>query len=511
MDEQLLRRIGGLIAHHSGIHIREQDYPSLAEKVGRRAQRLGLSSVGQYYDRLQQELELAPARAAGSPSEWQELYSVLTVNESYFFRDTNQFRLLSERLLPELLTRKLAQAQAQAKNTAGAAAAKPRLRIWSAGCSTGEEIYSLAIALEEMNFPWDQWDALLMGTDISRAAIDSARHGVYGSWSFRQVPTDIQQKYFRSHHQLYQLCDRIRQRVTFQCGNLLTDPCPNPSIGLYDLDLILCRNVFIYLDSRSIGQIIQKFHAALGPQGYLLTGHTELHSQDTSRFQVLSFPESVVYGKQPGPKAQPLLPSATQHRPRPAQRAQPTPLGKGPGRASASASGDLNAALEQAAALLKQEAYASAIQRAEALYRTHPHCDDARKIAAHAYANTGRYDQAKQLCQQVLRRQALDLDMHYLLAQIAEDQNDWAAAKQQLRKIIYLDAGFVWAYLDLASIYARERQPEKSQKMRSQALSLLAKLPPETVLDGHGNATVAQWQDHLAKQAATARGDRPAP
>lgn len=508
MDDLILKRISSLISRHSGIHIRDQDYSSLAEKVWRRARSLQLTSLDDYYTYLLNDLEnntgLSVSLPAGvvSASEWQELYSILTINESYFFRDSNQFRLLTERILPDIISHKQA--------TAGPGA-KPSLRIWSAGCSTGEELYSIAIALDELNFAWDQWDTLLIGTDISKTAVNSACLGLYSNWSFRQMPANLQQKYFHSHHQTHQICDRLRQRVIFQGGNLLSDPYPNLTSGLCNIDLIFCRNVFIYLDSQAIGQIIQKFHRVLALQGYLFTGHTELYSQDTSQFTTLSFPESIIYQKQPQPRQLPPPPATAQATTVPflePQRAiaalKAKSLAQITPRPQATAAPpqihDLEKALQEAEALLDQEAYTSAIHRAEAIVKAHPGCDAARKIAARAYANTGRHEQAKHLCLQVIRRYPLSIEMHYLLAQIAEDQNDLDGAKVHLRKIIYLDANFVKAYLDLASIYEREKQLDKTQKMRSHALTLLAKLPPDARLDHYSDTTVAQWQNHLNSQ-----------
>ncbi|MBW4483514.1 MAG: tetratricopeptide repeat protein [Tildeniella torsiva UHER 1998/13D] len=496
MDDLILKGISQLIADHSGLCIRLQDFQLLSDKVWLRARVLGLTSLADYYDYLKaldhNPRVLGRVNPRQPRSEWQELYSVLTVNESYFFRDSNQLRLLSDRLLPEILERKLATAPL---------GSKPRLRIWSAGCSTGEELYSIAIALDQLKFPWHQWDTQLIGTDISTAAIQSAQAGLYGSWSFRQTPADLRQRYFQAQGQVYKICDRLQQQVVFQVGNLLQDPCPNLVPGQGDLDLILCRNVFIYLDRQAIGQIVQKFHSGLIPQGYLLTGHTELYGQDTSQFQVTSFPETVVYQKPPLPVL--ALPTASLAEGLRRGTANPQPSHLPPPPVLPSSSDNLEAALQEAAALLKQDDYASAIRAAKQIYQAHPHCIAARKIAARAYANTGCYSQAKELCQQVIQNHPLHLDMHYLLAQIAEDENDLETAKRHLRKIIYLDPDFVKAYLDLASIYDRAKQPEKAQTTREHALLLLSKLPPSQVLDDHSDITVVQWKELLKKQAVS--------
>ncbi|MBD1916166.1 MULTISPECIES: protein-glutamate O-methyltransferase CheR [Cyanophyceae] len=510
MDDLILKRISDLIADHSGLYVRPQDFQLLSDKVWLRAKALGLTTLADYHDYLKaldyssRGLDSFKARPSlpQQQSEWQELYSILTINESYFFRDSNQLRLLSDRLLPEIMQRKQAAAPL---------GSKPSLRIWSAGCSTGEELYSIAIALDQLNFAWHQWDVQLIGTDISAAAVHSARQGLYSSWSFRQTPAALQQTYFQVDRQAYRICDRLQQHVVFEVGNLLKDPCPNFGQGPGGLDLILCRNVFIYLDRQAIGQIIRKFHGALIPQGYLLTGHTELYGQNTSPFEVTSFPETVVYQKPP----QTVLPLPTASLPAAQWQstASPQPLRLAPKAASpsvdASLDDSLTAALQAATTFLQQNDYTSAIRTAKQLYLTHPDCTAAHQIAARAYANTGCYSQAKQLCQRVIRDHPLSLDMHYLLAQIAEDENDLEIAKEHLRKIIYLDPDFVKAYLDLASIYARARQPEKAKTTREHALTLLAKLPPSTVLDDHSDATVAQWQAHLKQQIAG--GDRQSP
>ena len=532
MEDLILKRIGGLIAAHSGIYVREQDYQALADKLWQRIRNLGLKSLEDYYALLWKELEAGVGAATAgdsrlplSPgSEWQELYAVLTVNESYFFRDKNQFRLLTETLLPDIIKMKQAHRQPSADNApSGSQTGKPRLRIWSAGCSTGEELYSIAIMLEEMKFPWPQWDVFLIGTDISKTAIETAKKGVYSQWSFRQVPVDLQQKYFYRHHQLFQVNDSIRRKVKFVCGNLLKDTFPWAGGDLWNMDLILCRNVFIYLDAPAIGAIIEKFHDTLTPQGYLVTGHTELYGQDTSQFQVMSFPESVVYRPRAWVATSPTATVVNQDNARKSHLAvlpkkqpglsqrSPVSLTSKVAKTNASArSADwrdqrlplqqpvqLQEALKTAECLLRQEAYNQAIVNAEKIFSTYPQCDAAVKIAAHAYANIGRHEKAKMLCQRVLKRHPLSVEMYYLLAQIAEEQNQLEMTKDYLRKIIYLDASFVRAYLDLASIYEREKQTAKTQKMRAYALLLLDKLSPDAVLDEHTGTTVQEWKEHL--------------
>ncbi|MFY9327788.1 MAG: protein-glutamate O-methyltransferase CheR, partial [Georgfuchsia sp.] len=198
--------------------------------------------------------------------------------ETYFFRDHGQFDLLRLRLLPELIERRR-----DVKT----------LRLWSAGCSSGEEAYSLAMLLDMLLPQHDDWNISILGSDIDETALVKARQGRYRQWSFRMAPPELKHRYFQHNGDEWKLIDRIRNMVTFSIVNLIDAPFPNAQ--LQNMDLILCRNVFIYFNAAAVTAVANKLAATLNQGGYLLTAHTELIGHRVPNLQNKLFPEGVVY------------------------------------------------------------------------------------------------------------------------------------------------------------------------------------------------------------------------
>jgi len=206
-----------------------------------------------------------------------DLVAGLTVGETYFFRDPAMYRYLKEQFLPRLER------------------LRPKdhiLRVWSAGCATGEEAYSAAMLLE--GTAWSGRFAV-MGTDISRAALVKARKATYGEWSFRAGDRSFMKQYFTSMGSTFVLIPRVRDHAHFQYHNLALDGCPSLAAGMFGLDLILCRNVLMYLDPAVIGKVAGQFRDALLVGGIVVTG---LADPPLHRHAALSselFDEGTVY------------------------------------------------------------------------------------------------------------------------------------------------------------------------------------------------------------------------
>jgi chemotaxis protein methyltransferase CheR len=278
LSEGLRQAFIRLIAKHTGLEIRERDKAALKEKIVLRMKNIKIETPENYY-------HLLSSSTPESHQEWQKLVSLLTNSETYFFRDKDQCSLLKHHIFPELIQRK------QNNRT---------LRICSAGCSSGEEPYSLAILLKELLPELEQWNLTILGIDINQEALQKAKTGIYRPWSFRRVDVEIIKKYFRVTNNHYHLNPSIMQMVKFQNLNLLEDLSDQPNGELREFDLILCRNVFIYFESSAIEKVLNQFYKALQPLGYLITGHAELYGQNLNQFQAKVFPESVVYQRRDG-------------------------------------------------------------------------------------------------------------------------------------------------------------------------------------------------------------------
>jgi chemotaxis protein methyltransferase CheR len=269
LNDNFLQSVTSLICNKTGIKIRPEDHSSLLKKIRRRVQSLKLKDELEY-------LELLTSRSRESKAEWDNLIGLITTGESYFFRDRGQIKLIQEHLLPDLIEKRQAQRS---------------LNILSAGCSTGEEVYSLAIIIKE-NFPeLDNWDVNLVGIDLNREAINKVLQGMYPDWSFRGVDNRYRLAYFRRQKAGWQIIDSLKHGVSFRQCNLVEDDLSFFSSGV--IDLIICRNVFIYFDRDKISLVLRKFIDLLRLGGYLLTGHTEMQEQDITPLVALSYWETL--------------------------------------------------------------------------------------------------------------------------------------------------------------------------------------------------------------------------
>lgn len=490
MEYSLMPQLIELIAARFGLRIRESEQNALWRIVLLRVKALNLRSPAAYFQILS-----TPYPSTASAHEWQELANQLTVTESYFFRDEGQFSLLRDHILPEIIHRKLHQSQINQL--------PPRLRIWSAGCASGEEAYSLAMLIDELIPDLSQWEILILGTDINARILERANRGIFTDWSFRSVKPCIQQKYFRPHREGWEIRPQIRSLVKFQADNLLQTSDPLSEIHAFDL--ILCRNVFIYFGQTAIAQALKKFHKALNPNGYLLTGHTELHQQKVSEFQLLSFPKSVIYQRvevaQSQPVAMPLptayemskVNSAPNFNPssyrsayfassRPTTYPTETRTGSNPAQSQN----------VEIAKLVEEEHYLAAIahcnyaiEKKTANFKTY-------HLLAKSYANLGDHNHAKEACETAIKLNSLATEAYYLLSQVSEEQGDLETAVDWLKRVIYLEPKLISAYLELGSLYRKMGNSNKAQCVWNSALKLLNQVAENSVIDEQQKLTAGE-------------------
>lgn len=543
MNDAQIQLFIQLIAAHTGLQIRPQDRSGLCQKLLTRMKAVKIAFPEKYYQML-----AAPSRE--SQSEWRELALLLTTNESYFMRDKGQFSLLEKVIFPELIAQKR-----KLHETFGI---KPTLRIWSAGCSTGEEPYSLAIILKQLIPDWEKWKILVLGTDINQEVIEKAQRGIYSPWSFRLVDPELQRRYFDRRKIDWKINRNLRQLVSFSCVNLVTDTFPDIYTDINNMDLILCRNVFVYFEDQYISQVLKKFAKTLRPGGYLMTGHAEVHNHVMHEFQPKVFPESVVYqaknvlGEEPA-KIESLI--------APASKAKSAFAESGKGGGVDDDSGQLlpkrtllasfaNGNLAHIGSLLtadtglvntlgtpyvegdlarkdeafshpivekppektylmlileakkcfKNQDYTEAIDKAKQALSLQSQTFDADYLLGRIYANLGKYSQAIEHCKRASKADPMSVFPYYLQAHIAEEQGDLETAKLFLKKTIYLCPYFVLAYLELGNIYNKEGKLHIAIKMYNSSCDLLQKLPPDTPIEPEGKMTASQVLMNVKKK-----------
>jgi len=221
----------------------------------------------------------ASMRCQVSSEELQQLTNLMTVNETYFFREEYQFKCLVESILPELVARKRDAAP---------------LRIWVIPSSSGEEAYSVAIYLQEYWAGIAQWDVELISSDIDTRILQQAREGLYSGRAVQQLPPRLLQKYFTRNGDRYQIDQELRAVVEFTRVNLAERA---DTRAYRDFDVIFCRNLLIYFDDASRKSAAETFYDALNPGGFICLGHSESMSRISSLYKIRKFPQAIVYQK----------------------------------------------------------------------------------------------------------------------------------------------------------------------------------------------------------------------
>jgi chemotaxis protein methyltransferase CheR len=212
--------------------------------------------------------------------ELMDIMDILTTNETYFFRESFQLKAFTDEIIPELIKIKTAQGNRS-------------LRIWSAGCSSGEEPYTIAMLLSTIP-ELSRWKIEIIGTDISQKVLQHARRAIYGKSSFRVTEEHDLRRFFHQQDDGFKVNDAIREMVTISHLNLF-DTHRLAMLG--KVDLIFCRNVIIYFDQAAKKRVIESFHSALYDGGFLLLGHSESLMNITTLFTLRHFKNDMIYQK----------------------------------------------------------------------------------------------------------------------------------------------------------------------------------------------------------------------
>ena len=506
---QALQNFAKLIAKEMGLHFPKFRLPELAQKMTSLGREAGYADLQSYM--------LWLMSAPLSKKQMEVLAGVLTIGETYFLRDPKSYRVFEEELLPDLI-----KARRSTDKT---------LRIWSAGCSTGEEPYSIAILLSRVIPDLADWKITLVGSDINPRAIERGRLGIYSKWSFRNAPGWLLEYFSAEPDGSYQIVPRIRNMVRFAHLNL-ADP-GGPSSPLTEgMDIIFCRNVMLYFHAAQIKKTIARFHSALKNGGWLFVGPTEVDHQTLSGFSCRQFDGALVLRKTDQRQEEQLserpvwLPEATLPQPLQAGAALPS-LAQSPKTGASlpsllqpAATGNRAAARAKKGSAVhsglpeqnapSEKRPGSALEEAQALYRagryeqaallalgTPKAAQQAETLAlvAHAYANIGRLDEARRYCEKAIARDRLSAQNHYLLSIILEQQGDSDGAVRSLKHALYIDHDYLLAYFALGNLCQQRGEQKKAQQSFANALRLLQRRDPHEVLpeaEGMTAGTLAQ-------------------
>jgi len=452
---------------------------------------------------------LATLAAAPEPAEALHRLAVdLTVTETYFYRNIEQIQAYAETALP---------ACRQARE------GQP-VRVLSAGCASGEEPYTLAIAGREAG-GWAPGDLEVRAVDANPAMLAKAARARYSAWSLRELNPEMRARWFARDGDMYLLSDAVRQAVRFERRNLAVDDADLWAPGRYDI--VFCRNVLMYFSPAQAQAAVARIAAALAPGGYLFLGHAETLRGLSQDFHLCHTHATFYYQRKLGvatPDVNPpagVAPAWNGGSPRPplpdqqawveviaraAQRIHTLAVAapqRDAGR-PAPAQPDLRRAL----LCLQQEQFGQSLALIGKLPQEHADDPDVLLLKAISLSQSGALAQAQQVCRQLLARDELHAGAHYVLALCREEGGDYDTALAHYRSAAYLDPGFALARLHIGVLERRRGQAEAARRDLAQALVLLQhEDPARLLLFGGGfprNALIGLCRAELAAFGAAA-------
>ena len=423
----------------------------------------------------------------------ERLINALTISETHFFRDAGQFEALRQHVLPQIIERR-----------------RPlrTMRIWSAGCASGEEPYSIAILLREILPDIDEWAVTILATDLNTEALARARKATYGNWAFREEQAkQLQSRYFRKQDGRYRPIPEVQRMVTFNQLNLAEPAYPDYATNTTFMDLILCRNVTIYFAEETTRQIVARFYDALIHGGWLVVGHSEHSLVTYQRYQVHNFPGAILYQRTGHPTELPKnwLPQPKEA-PRIIKAPAPIPVDIQPDLRPPSIvmsppeEEEKVDPLEQARELLEFGHSEEARDVLLELAKSKPSHASAYELLGQAYANLGCWEDAERWCREAIQVNKLALNAYYTLALVLQHQGQVAQAIDAMKKVVYIDRHYVPAHFGLADLYHADDQLSRALKSLDNASRLLERRAEEAPVVGAEGITVGRLREAIARQ-----------
>lgn len=387
---------------------------------------------------------------------FEHLIANVTVGESYFFRDADQFEWLEHDVLPNLINKKSQHLFST-------------LRIWSAGCSSGEEIYSIAMLLNEKKFDRKKVKVQLIGSDINCELLKKAKSGDYSDWSFRTTSDYFREKYFTKKGNRYHIQKDIKDAVQFNYLNLNNLNYPSIVSGIFALDIILCRNVFIYFDLDRIKSIMKQFSASLSSEGLVILGASDpivfstedlahCHTNKTSFFKNIATMSTDLLNL-----SDKIKNINIQKNLQPEIKLEKETI--------LLANDDFEVRINN---FMSRSDWRSAIDYINQIYNTsHQLSYSVELIMIKCLANLGFIQLAESRCHQLLKTHSLSSELYYLLGLCQSELNQLKAAESSFRKSLYLDHHYIIAQIQLGHLLLRQYKQSEGVRLLKVAINTL--------------------------------------
>jgi len=477
IPDALLSRLSECLTAKIGLNFSDKNRNELPQKMTAAMKDFGFENVGEFIEWL----------LSSSPTlkQTEILASHLTVGETYFFREKQVFEILEERILSELIDTRRGNERF--------------LRIWSAGCCTGEEPYSIAILLHKMLPDLKAWNISILATDINPRFLHKASEGIYGKWSFRDCPQWVQEKYFqRSKKDRFEILPEIKNMVTFAYFNLVEDSYPALSNQTNAMDVIFCRNVLMYFAEEPAKKVVHNLSRSLVDEGWMIISPAESVYISSPPFAAVRFPNAVLYKKDSKLREMKEIPShmppflnketAAPVRPRvdiDQKRDRATVRETKTVKRSEDKEKDGEKApppYVKAQALYEQGRYGETIRELLELVSHNQDLVKVLSLLARAYANQGELREARRWCERAIASDKLSPGLHYLRATILQEQGGTEEAVMSLKRALYLDPDFVLAHFAMGVLNSRRGKLKETEKHFKNVITLLRNRQQEEIL-----------------------------
>ena len=519
MDQEKIIVLRQLVSNQLGLHFHENQWSSLERYLVSMARDL---KIPDNFESLQAFL----SKTSFTEFEFEALSKNLTIGETYFFREKVALHLFSDEILPRLINERTGNNQ--------------HIRIWSAGCSTGEEPYTLAMIIRDKIQDLHQWQIEILATDINLDALRRARAGIYPAWSFRETSADMKKKYFAENGRHHEIKSELKQMVSFAKLNLANDPFPSATNYTGNFDVIFCRNVLMYFLPSIAKTIAGGFHQSLKEGAWLITSQVELNDDYFSLFSRKMVGQGIFYQKTlPSPIHSNTSNEAESRKtptPRTAtkiKRVQPPktsireglnnlfisnenikeglnnlvisndrkqekrndsgehPISSFKKTRQQEATFDIPNTMH-AANLYAEARYKECAEWCEHFLKQHPFDKQIGYLLIQSLANSGKLKSAREWSERIISGEEANAELIYLYATILMEQNEWEQAELALIKTLYLDPEHPSASFYLASILKKAGKTKQALKYYNHLLHLLNELDDDDTVPAMESMTAGR-------------------
>jgi chemotaxis protein methyltransferase CheR len=461
LPDSVLSQLSQFITAKTALHFAPERWDDLEYKVGSAAKEFGFTGKEEFIQWM-----LSSPLTTG---QMDIVASYLTIHETYFWREPKVFDALVAQVLPALVSSR--------ENSSR------RIRIWSAGCATGEEPYSIAIALRRAIPDLEDWHTTILATDINTRILSKAMAGVYSKWSFRNAPPWLIEDYFHCKKDgVFEILPEIKKMVTFTYLNLAEDIYPSVLNDTNAIDIIFCRNVLMYFAPERARQVGQGLYRSLVEGGWLMVGACELSQLCFPQFASVQFSGAIAYQKETQGS---LLPDVFPYELTP-------PLFQFHEDEKALVTANQSLPQNEYAAVLEQTAQAADPEIPE---KTKEETLPSKAHLIRALADQGKLNEALTLCEESLASDKLNPGLHFLCAIILQELNRIDEAGASFKRTLYLDQNFLLAHFALGNLGLRQGNGRAAKKYFENVLALLKENRPDDILPESEGLTAGRFRE----------------